>query len=303
MNKESNKYIFLYSVVLVFVVSIVLSLAVILLKPFQQKNAEIEKKYNILCAVQKAKDAKTSKNKVVYIEKEYSKYIRENFILNSLGERIDADAFLVDLSVESAKSVTERQFPVFICTEDDSSRKIIIPLRGSGLWGAIWGYIALQQDYNTICGVVFDHKSETPGLGAEIATKHFQDQFIGKQLFNGENFVSIKLLKGGSKRRSLNEVDAISGGTITGQGLELMLESVLKNYLLFFRQQQTAQLLLEQSIEKKDQEKLLQYKETTLVNPNKSSVHVKEHVSQAEIDLEQNKLTEEVLVEVEPSLF
>ncbi|MGL4909345.1 MAG: NADH:ubiquinone reductase (Na(+)-transporting) subunit C [Bacteroidales bacterium] len=277
MNKESNKYIYIYSLILVVVVALVLSLSATLLKPFQQKNAEIEKKYNILCAVQKAKEVQSAKNKTLYIEEEYSKYIVESFALNSFGERLEADAFIVDLEKEAEKSMNIRKFPVFVCVEDDSSRKFIIPLRGSGLWGPIWGYIALQEDCNTICGVVFDHKSETPGLGAEISSQQFQRQFVGKQLFEGNNFVSIKLIKGGANRGNLGEVDAISGGTITGQGLESMLRDVLVNYLSFLQKQQN--LLANSSLDSEAEQAtaIIEPKEKkTVVAPKQEQVVMQE---------------------------
>jgi len=234
MNKESNKYIFLYSIALVVLVAAVLAVASNALKPYQQKNIEVEKQQSILRSVQKAADVKAAKDKAQYIVDEYNKYITSSFIVNSLGERIDGDAFAVDLEEEMAKLPFDRKLPVFVCTDSDSSKKYILPVRGTGLWGPLWGYVALKDDYNTIFGVVFDHKSETPGLGAEIATHKFQSQFAGKQIFDGTTFTSIQVVKGGGTQGKLHEVDAISGGTITSKGLEEMLKSTLGEYLNFF---------------------------------------------------------------------
>jgi len=233
MNKEGNKYIFLYSIALVVLVAAVLSVASITLKPFQQKNIEVEKKQSILRSVQKAADVKNAKNKVQYIEDEYAKYITSSFVVNSLGTKIDSDAFEVDLEEEMAKLVAERRLPVFVCT-DNETESYILPVRGNGLWGPIWGYIALQSDYSTVLGVVFDHEGETPGLGAEIATPKFQAQFVGKQIFDGEVFTVVK---GGGAQGKAHEVDAISGGTITSKGLEAMLSSTLSSYLNFFKEE------------------------------------------------------------------
>jgi Na+-transporting NADH:ubiquinone oxidoreductase subunit C len=237
MNKESNKYIFLYSIALVVLVAAVLAVASIALKPYQQKNREVEKQQSILRSVQKAADVKNAKDKAQYIAEEYAKYITSSFVVNSLGERVDGDAFEVDLEEEMAKSVADRKLPVFVCTDSDSSQKYILPVRGTGLWGPVWGYVALENDYNTVCGVVFDHKGETPGLGAEIATPEFHAQFVGKQIFDGATFNSIKVVKGGGTRGKPHEVDAISGGTITSKGLEDMLHTALSSYLDFFKEE------------------------------------------------------------------
>ena len=111
-----------------------------------------------------------------------------------------------------------------------------MPLRGKGLWGPIWGYIALKNDFNTIAGAVFDHKGETPGLGAEINTTEFEQKFLNKQIFDqNENFVSVKVIKGIVKPDDLHSVDAISGGTITSKGLEDMIFNGLSSYLPFIK--------------------------------------------------------------------
>ena len=108
--------------------------------------------------------------------------------------------------------------------------KYVFPLSGKGLWGPIWGYLSLDEDLNTVYGAYFDHKSETSGLGAEIATEHFQSQFSGKKIFNSENqFVAVKTNKRGAQNE--NEVDAISGATITSTSVSEMLESCLNKYL------------------------------------------------------------------------
>ena len=108
----------------------------------------------------------------------------------------------------------------------------IIPLRGKGLWGPIWGYIALRDDINTVYGAVFAHKSETPGLGAEINQGFFQEPFRDKKIFNENNeFVSIKVIKGGAPEGSLHGVDGISGGTITSDGVTDMLKERVGRYL------------------------------------------------------------------------
>ncbi|NLA25496.1 MAG: NADH:ubiquinone reductase (Na(+)-transporting) subunit C, partial [Bacteroidales bacterium] len=163
--------------------------------------------------------------------------IIEQNIVDYQGNIIEGvQAFDVDMKTEINKKETERQLPVFIAKLDNGTTKHIFPLHGKGLWGPIWGYVALNDDMNTIYGCVFAHKGETPGLGAEIDTKDFQNKFNGKQIFNSNNeLVSIKLTKEGQNVIPEHSVDAISGGTITSRGLEEMIEDCLKMYLNYFK--------------------------------------------------------------------
>ena len=123
--------------------------------------------------------------------------------------------------------------PIYI-SENDGIKSYIIPLRGKGLWGPIWGYIAIKDDLNTVYGAVFDHKSETPGLGAEINRPFFQDPFIGKTIFEEGVFTSILVIKGGADEGDNHAVDGISGGTITSDGVSDMLKERLEKYLPYF---------------------------------------------------------------------
>ena len=123
----------------------------------------------------------------------------------------------------------EGQFPMYVA-EIDGETKYILPMNGAGLWGAIWGYMALNDDRNTVFGVFFNHAGETPGLGAEIVTEKFRNPFIGKELLKNGKFASIAIEKAGTKVEGRDQVDAISGGTITSKGVEAMLSSSLVNY-------------------------------------------------------------------------
>ena len=124
--------------------------------------------------------------------------------------------------------------PLYI-SNIDGSEKYIIPLRGTGLWGPIWGYISLDNDMNTVYGAVFDHKAETPGLGAEINRDFFEKPFNGKRIFDLQgDFVSIAVVKGGAKENDYHGVDGISGGTITSDGVTAMLKERLDKYLPYF---------------------------------------------------------------------
>ncbi len=231
MKNFSDTYIFIFSIIMVVVVALLLSVAAMQLKPFQDKNIEVEKKQNILASI---RIKSTPKDAV----ETYAKYISDSYVINDKGEKqADLNAFTVDLKKELGKPASQRLLPVFVGTLDDKSNAYIIPVRGKGLWGPIWGYVSLQPDMNTIYGVTFDHQGETPGLGAEISTEGFQRSFSGKTIFkNLTEFVSIKVLKGGAHKDDPHAVDAITGGTITSKSLEAMLDSCLVRYKPFLIQ-------------------------------------------------------------------
>jgi len=224
MKEFSNRYIFIFSAVMVVAVATLLSLAATLLQPRQLKNLEIEKKKSMLESIGVASVRATT-------EELYDKYIKESFLLNSKGELVEGvNAFDIDLRAELKKPLEQQYLPVFKANPDDGEKVIIIPVEGKGLWGPVYGYVSLRSDLNTIYGVTFDHKGETPGLGAEINTTPFESMFIGKKLFEDEKFVSIGVIKGGAKEGDPHSVDAISGGTITSKGLEKMISDCLVKY-------------------------------------------------------------------------
>jgi NADH:ubiquinone oxidoreductase, Na(+)-translocating, C subunit len=224
MKQFSNKYIFIFSSVMVVVVATLLSLAATLLQPAQEKNLEIEKKKSMLESINIPADRSNA-------EELYSKYIKESFVLNSKGDIVEGvDAFRVVMNIEQKKPLEQQSLPVFKASPDDGEKVIILPVEGKGLWGPIFGYVSLKSDMNTIYGVTFDHKGETPGLGAEINTSSFEGMFPGKKLFEADKLVSVKVLKGGAKKDDPHGVDAISGGTITSKGLEKMLLDCMVKY-------------------------------------------------------------------------
>jgi len=227
MRQFSNRYIFIFATVMVAIVALILSSAALLLQPLQEKNAEIEKKRNILASVGVEATEETA-------EDLYGRYITGSFALNDAAAKVEGvDPFNVDVRKEQRKPLEEQVFPVFVATLEDGSNSYIIPLEGKGLWGPIYGYISLKEDLRTINGVTFDHKSETPGLGAEINESWFEGQFIDKLLFENDEFVSIIVQKGGADEDDPYAVDAISGGTITSKALESMLYDCLINYVEF----------------------------------------------------------------------
>ncbi|PLW95119.1 MAG: NADH:ubiquinone reductase (Na(+)-transporting) subunit C [Marinilabiliales bacterium] len=243
----SNRYIFTFSVIMVVIVATILALLATALQPFQEQNIRIEKMQYIL-------NSAHIENDVENAESLYDQHVVMEYVIDEQGnilETYSADntdvterGFDINLKEQMTQfdKTSAAHFPVFVIAKG-SDTLYSLPVRGKGLWGPIWGYIALKNDFNTIEGAVFDHKGETPGLGAEINTKPFQDQFIGKQIFdeNGE-FVSVAIVKGGvanSKIPEIHGVDAISGGTITSDGTSDMIRDGLNYYLPFISKQQS----------------------------------------------------------------
>ncbi len=220
-DKNSNLYIVTYATVMVVLVAAVLAFVAMQLQPLQQENVLNEKKMAILKAL-----SAESEN--------YDTFIT-GFAVDKSGEKIQAidAAGVIDLLSDLKGAYDNGTLPVFQSTDG----RVVIPIAGTGLWGAIWGYVALQEDMNTISGIVIDHASETPGLGAEIATAKHQAMYVGKEIFEGNDFVSVSLIKGGaatSGSAAKHEVDAITGGTKTSDGVSAMLRESLGSYLTYF---------------------------------------------------------------------
>jgi Na+-transporting NADH:ubiquinone oxidoreductase subunit C len=238
LDINSNKYTFAFSTVMVVIVAVLLALASEGLKPMQNANIKAEKMQNILSSV----GVKTT---AAEAEKAYTEYIKESYVLDFEGnvkESPSQQAFEIDVLgqyKDKAKAEADKEYPLFVC-EKDGKRSYIVPMVGKGLWGPIWGYMAISSDGITVEGASFDHKSETPGLGAEINTAWFQAPFVGKKIFDesGE-FAPIKAVKGGAADDDMHGVDAISGGTITSNGLSDMIANTLKTYTSYFKALQT----------------------------------------------------------------
>ncbi len=233
--QHSNKYIFIYSIIMVVVVAVALTIVAVKLKPSQEDNIRIEKMQNLLSSVN-ISTSEIPKKKVIDV---YHKYIRTSFGVNNKGEVIETDVaeiFAIEMANELKKPIEKQILPVYVAIPEGGDSTFIVPLRGKGLWGPVWGYISFKTDFNTIFGTTFDHKGETPGLGAEINQDWFKKPFIGKQIFNEEGkLVSVSVVKGGAKPGDIHGVDAISGGTITSKGVEKMLLDNLTNYEAYFK--------------------------------------------------------------------
>lgn len=237
MKSYSNTYIFIFSTIMVVIVATLLSFVAEQLKPFQEKNVEVEKKLDILRSVGIARDIDDVKDKDAFVEQTFDKEITRSFVINTRGEVIEeAEAFPIDMKVQLSRDPEERELPIFVHGNEEGAETYIFPLRGKGLWGPIWGYVSFEQDLSTIYGAIFSHAKETPGLGAEIDQLWFQEQFFGKTIFNkaGE-FTSVTVKKGGADPNDPHAVDAISGGTITSVALQDMMQECLGSYQTYLK--------------------------------------------------------------------
>ena len=234
INKDSNIFTFSFAIIMVLIVAISLAVVSESLSSMKKENKEDKKKINILSAIKVECDRSNASEL-------YTKYIKKSIVINSSGEIIEndnIDAFYIDVKKQyrnKTLSKEDKVFPIFIA-ETDTSKYFITPLVGSGLWGPIWGFIAFQEDCNTIFGASFDHKTETPGLGAEIREDFFEDEFIGKKILDeNSSFVSVDVVKGGAEEGSYHQVDGITGGTITSDGVTNMLKADLEIYNNYFK--------------------------------------------------------------------
>lgn len=229
VNKESNGYTFLFAIILVVVVGAGLAGLSEGLKPIQLKNQADKKKIEILSAIKVESTRKEANDK-------FEQYITEQLVLDSEGE-VQEGEIAFDLDVQSQfrdKTIDpkDRKYPLYIA-ENEGKKYFIIPMVGKGLWGPIWGFVAIEDDKASIYGATFNHKGETPGLGAEIATPAFQSQFDeGVVIQDGGSFKEIAVQKPGKGKP--NSVDGITGGTITSKGVEEMLNRTLQVYVKYF---------------------------------------------------------------------
>ena len=230
VNKtNTNSYTFIFAIIMVIVVGVVLAFAATSLQPLKYENRRQEKMQNILATV----GVQVGRSEA---EGLFDENIKEQLVLNDEGKVQEGiNAFQVDLAKELKKDPEKQNFPLYIA-EVEGETYYVIPLRGAGLWNAIFGYIALKDDVNTIKGVVFDHLGETPGLGAEITQEWFRHRFDDEKIFdeNGE-LIGVSVVKGTSTTKDDNKVDAISGATITGDGVSDMISERLLHYLPYFK--------------------------------------------------------------------
>lgn len=229
MNTNSNTYTIVYASVMVVIVAFLLAFVSSSLKDKQNENVELDKKKQILSALNVNMEGAD-------VAQLYAEIVKQEPLLSADGTvKAETGAFAIDSKMENAKPLAERNLPLFVC-QIEGATKYVLPVYGAGLWGPIWGYIALNDDKTTVYGVYFSHSGETPGLGAEITSMPFKSQFPGKQIAKNGEFTSIAIVKPGKVDDSRDYVNGISGGTITSQGVDAMLLEGLGQYVNFLKQ-------------------------------------------------------------------
>ncbi|RBA29545.1 NADH:ubiquinone reductase (Na(+)-transporting) subunit C [Flavobacterium tibetense] len=230
---DSNSYTIIFSVIMVVVVGSLLAFFANFTKDLRVKNDQVKAQIDILSAIGVESDRSNATEM-------FTQYIKQQKVIAGTEVSDDEKAYLIDVKKEmdGAKKGNVQRLPLFVA-EKDGKTLYILPVRGNGLWDAIWGYIAINDDLKTINGVYFDHKAETPGLGANITESFFTDDFKGEYLYDASgNFKGIEISKSNgdpnNEDKTDNQVDAISGATITGNGVGAMINSGIRAYLPYF---------------------------------------------------------------------
>lgn len=221
-----------YAAVMAAVVALVLAFMKTYLSPIQKVQEDRDKKISILKAVEF--------NDFMDVEEEYKKRIQEVVIDYQGNVKEGINPFNLENSKKQAKKLgeAERSFPVYVYTSDTKKKKYIIPMTGNGLWDEISGFLAINDDFNTIHGASFAHVGETPGLGAEITEDWFQNQFAGKKLKDASGDLAFDVLKGRGNALNEYQVDGITGATITADGVDDMISNEVGIYNSFFASQE-----------------------------------------------------------------
>jgi Na+-transporting NADH:ubiquinone oxidoreductase subunit C len=242
IDKDKNSYTVVFATLMVVVVGTILAYAASGLSPRIKENERFEKQQNILYAMGVNLNEDEGAVKFIptsEVEETFRKYIVEQLVIEGDKTTTDDEAYLIDTKKEldKLKNGETPRLPVFI-GEKDGKRYYIVPMYGKGLWDAIWGFMALD-DQMVVQGVYFDHKGETPGLGANIKARYFMDDFRGEYIMEGEDFVGIKVAKGNNdpvnNNKEDNEVDALAGATITGNGVTAMIKKTVNLYKDYFQ--------------------------------------------------------------------
>jgi Na+-transporting NADH:ubiquinone oxidoreductase subunit C len=241
MNKENNLYTVLFASLMVVVVGSILAYLASALSGRIKENERFEKQQNILYAMgvnENEDEGSVNFIPTDRVEQEFSSFITEQLVIE--GDKITKDdqAYLIDIKkqLDLLKNGETPKLPVFV-GQKDGETYYIIPMYGKGLWDAIWGFMALDKNM-TVKGVYFDHKGETPGLGANIKQRYFMDDFSGETILNGDRYAGINVAKGNNDPlndiKDDNEVDALAGATITGNGVSSMISTTVNLYKDYF---------------------------------------------------------------------
>lgn len=228
MNTNSNSYTIIYASVMVIIVAFLLAFVSSTLKPMQDANVAIDKKSQILSSLNIRGLEKSE------IESKYDAIIVSDPIIKADGTVVnegagkDEAAFALD-----SKDITDENMPLYVANVDGAT-KYVIPVTGRGLWGGLWGYIALNDDCKTVFGAYMSHESETAGLGALLVETWFQERFLGKNLFKeNTDEVALTVVKAGAVKDEAIEVDGLTGATLTTNGVAAMVKEGLQKYIGF----------------------------------------------------------------------
>ena len=239
---DKNSYTILFAIGMVLVVGTLLAYASEALKPKITENKRLEIQQNILYAmgVNDNEDGSVNFIPTNEVSEEFSKYIKKQIVIEGDKVTEDDQAYLIDLKKEEAKTADpnyKRRLPLFV-GEKDGQTFYIIPMRGKGLWDAIWGYMAVDKNL-IVDGVFFDHKGETPGLGANINQRFFMDDFKGEEIMDGNSFTGINVTKGNNDPKNEDkddhEIDALAGATITSNGVTAMIKKGVGMYIPYLK--------------------------------------------------------------------
>lgn len=226
LNTNSNAYIIAYSCVMVVIVAFLLAFISSSLKPTQDVNVALDKKKQILAALN-IRDLSNDAS-----AKKYQEVITADAIVDVDGNIVEAGEQGGEKAGFKLNSADYKagNYKIYEC-QVNGEKKYVVPVYGMGLWGAIWGYVAVNEDGNTIYGAYFNHDSETAGLGAEIKdSKAWQDKFIGKKIYGADGNPALKVVKSSELKNPENEVDGITGATLTSNGVSDMLQDGFKKY-------------------------------------------------------------------------
>lgn len=232
MKTNSNSYTIIYSVIIVVIVAFLLAFVFQALKPMQDANVALDKKKQILNSlnIRDLNDAQA--------DAKYKEVVVADRVIDEKGKVLlpgTSGGENAGFKLES-KDYKEGKLALYICRVNGET-KYVIPVYGMGLWGPISGYIALNADKSTIYGVYFNHESETAGLGAEIKdNKAWQEKFQGKKLFKNGDDKAIALSVEKKVEDPTTQVDAVTGATLTSNGVRDMLHEALGKYLVFINQ-------------------------------------------------------------------
>lgn len=239
---QSNKYIIIFALVLTAVLGGLLSGVSQVLGPTQKKAQDLDTKKQILGAIPAEKEALGDMEPEAILAR-YKEVIFSE-VTDYQGNLVDTNvkggpmvAEEVNIEKNYKKPIEDRLFPVFKYSAN-GEESYILPVYGAGLWDAIWGFVALNPDLKSVKGISFDHKGETPGLGARITSDDVQERYRGKQLYNDNGeFVAITMVKGEKipeDRLGPNRVDGLAGATLTANGVNDMLLNYIGYYQKYF---------------------------------------------------------------------